>query len=66
MTEIPIATVKRLMKGAGAKRVSDGAAITLAEIAETFIIEISEDAVKAANHAGRKTVQSIDIDMALN
>ncbi len=64
MTELPLAPLKRIIKNAGAQRVSPEAEQVLAKILEDMAEEISEDAVKCAKHAGRKTVYASDIEMS--
>ncbi len=64
MSELPIAPIKRLLKNAGASRISDEAAIKLAEVLEEIGEEVSRDATKLAKHAGRKTVKAEDIKLA--
>lgn len=66
MTELPIAPIKRLLKNAGASRISDDAAVKLAEVLEEIGEEVARDATKLAKHAGRKTVKAEDIKLANN
>ncbi|MCX8197809.1 MAG: NFYB/HAP3 family transcription factor subunit [Candidatus Micrarchaeota archaeon] len=61
---LPKAPVEKLIREAGATRVSDGAAIELAETLEKIGIEISAKAIKLSKHAGRKTVTAEDIKLA--
>lgn len=62
--ELPIATIERLIKKAGAKRVSESAARALGEILEEKATEITREAIKLAEHAGRRTVRDVDIRLA--
>lgn len=59
-----LSAMDRIMRKAGAERVSDEASEALREVLETLALEISRDAIALAKHAGRKTVNSEDIKMA--
>ncbi len=61
---IPLAAMEKLMRQAGAERVSDDAKLALKEIIEDKAKEISEKAARFASHAKRKTVKSEDIKLA--
>lgn len=64
MTELPVAAVDRIIRKAGARRVSENAARELAEVLEEYALEISNEAAEWAEHAGRKTVRDTDIRKA--
>lgn len=63
---LPLATVERLIRKAGAERVSNGAGIELARLLEDFGTEISIEAIDLAKHAGRTTVKGEDIRLAIS
>ncbi|MCE7697784.1 MAG: histone family protein [Methanobacterium paludis] len=63
--ELPVAPIGRIIKNAGAERVSDDARAALAKVLEEKGEEISSQAVKLAKHAGRKTIKASDIEMAV-
>jgi len=64
MVELPLATIDRIMRRAGAKRISEEATLAMAEVLEERALAIAAEAVKLAEHAGRKTVRDMDIRLA--
>ena len=61
---LPNAPVERILRNAGAERVSKDAVEELRNALEDLGEEISRDAIKMADHAERNTVKKEDIDMA--
>lgn len=62
---IPLAAMEKIIKKAGAERVSDPAKAALKEVLEEYATKVSADAVRFALHAGRKTIKSGDIKLAV-
>jgi histone H3/H4 len=65
MAELPIAPVTRIMRNAGAERVSEDASQELVNLLEDYGEKIARKAVSLARHAGRKTVKVEDILQAI-
>ncbi|MCX6706886.1 MAG: NFYB/HAP3 family transcription factor subunit [Candidatus Woesearchaeota archaeon] len=61
---LPLAAMEKILKQAGADRVSDKAKIALKEVVEEKAEAIAIDAIRLAAHAGRKTIKSGDIKLA--
>lgn len=61
---LPLASVEKLIRKAGAHRVSKGAAKELASYLDDVAIEIAREAVTLSEHAGRKTVRAEDIKLS--
>ncbi len=64
-TEISTAAVHRLIKKGGAGRIGDDAADELRKVVEDFAVRVGKEALELATHAGRKTVRSEDIRLAV-
>lgn len=62
---LPLAPVERIIRKAGADRVSEGAGVELARVLEDYGIEVSREAITLAKHAGRTTVKDEDIRLAI-
>lgn len=64
MGEFPALPFERLLKKAGAQRVSAEAAEELAKVMEDKIAKVAAEAVLLAEHAGRKTIIDEDVRLA--
>lgn len=65
MAELPLAPLKRIFKKVGAERVSDDTVEILSEHLESQAEIIAQNTLNMATHAGRKTLQSGDIELAI-
>ncbi|MCU0849745.1 MAG: NFYB/HAP3 family transcription factor subunit [Candidatus Thermoplasmatota archaeon] len=64
MSELSFAALERIMKKAGAQRVSAAAIEALAQAMEDYGATLSTEATTMARHAGRKTVKREDVRLA--
>lgn len=63
--EIALAPMHRLCKRAGADRVSGVAAEELSKVLEEIGVKIAKEAWDYATYAGRKTIKTEDIEIAI-
>lgn len=63
-SDLGLSAMYRILKKAGAERVSDESADELRRITEEIANGIARSAVDMASHAGRKTVKGEDIKLA--
>jgi len=61
---LPLAAMEKVLKSVGAERVSDKAKAALKDAVEEVAEKIALQAVKYAQHAGRKTIKENDIKLA--
>ena len=62
--DLSVAAMHRIIKKAGAERVSESGAKELARVLEEIGLKIGKDALEFSMHAGRKTVKRKDIKIA--
>lgn len=62
--DIPLAPLERLLRKAGAKRVSKSALKEFAVVLADYAHDLSAEALALAKHAGRKTIVDSDVRMA--
>lgn len=63
--ELPVAPVGRIIKNAGAQRISNKARDKLAKVLEEEGERIASKAVKLAKHSGRTSVNGEDVKLAI-
>jgi len=64
MSNLPLAPVERILKKAGAPRVSKEACEEFAGVIEEVAFELAAETAALASHAGRKTVMAKDVKLA--
>jgi histone H3/H4 len=63
-SELGLSAMYRILKKAGADRVSDESAEELRRVIEEIAFSIAKSAVEMSEHAGRKTVRGDDVKLA--
>jgi DNA-binding protein len=63
-SELGLSAMYRILKKAGAERVSDESADELRRVIEDVANTIAKTAIDMASHAGRKTVKGEDVKLA--
>ena len=63
-SDLGVSAMYRILKKAGAERVSDESADELRRVLENIGTEIANNAVDMSKHAGRKTVKAEDVKLA--
>lgn len=63
-SEFGLSVMYRILKKAGAERVSDESANELRRILEEVGVFIAKNAVEMSVHAGRKTIKAEDVRLA--
>ena len=63
-SDLGVSAMYRILKKAGADRVSDESAEELRRVLEDIGMEIAKNAVDMGKHAGRKTVKAEDVKLA--
>ena len=63
-SELALSAMYRILKKAGAERVSEESAEELRRVLEDLAANLGKNAVDMAKHAGRKTIKSEDIRLA--
>ena len=64
MGTLALAAMDKLLRKAGAKRVSESAKKALRDVLESYSESICNKSVQLAKHGGRTTIKSEDISLA--
>lgn len=65
MSELPKATIKRIVTRNGAVRISDKALNLIIDDVEEYIADISNKVIEVTEHANRSTIQDKDVKLVL-
>ena len=65
MTDIPTSSIDRIIRKAGAERVSQDAILRLKTELEDYGLLIAKKALEFARYANKKTISKADIELAL-
>ena len=65
VNEIPLSPINRILRTAGAQRVSNEAILTLRDFVEKIALEVAKESIEACKHANRVTVKKEDITYAI-
>ena len=63
-SDLGVSAMYRILKKAGADRVSDESADELRRVIEDIATDIAKNAVDMSKHEGRKTVKAEDVKLA--
>ncbi|MDY6769534.1 MAG: histone [Candidatus Nanohaloarchaea archaeon] len=63
--DLPLAVVERIMRNAGAERLTEGAVMAMRASAQDIADEVVADAADVARQDGRDTVTVEDVERAL-
>ena len=63
-SELGLSSMYRILKKAGAERISYESAEELRRVIEEIALEIAKNSVEMSKHAGRKTVKAEDVKLA--
>ncbi len=63
---MPTSTVRKMLKDAGAGRISEGALQEFQKSVDKMAFGVAQRAVKLSKHAKRKTIDASDIKLAVD
>jgi len=62
-SELGLSAMNRILKKAGAERVTQESANELRRIVEDIAYEIAKNSIEMAKHAGRRTIRAEDVKL---